>query len=288
MPAYQGAPGSAVKLWPRMGSATMAVPCGSCVGCRADRASEWSRRCMHEASLYPRNCFLTLTYSDGHLPDYGFLCPLDLQLFIKRLRKRKGAGIRFFGCGEYGDVGNRPHYHVLLFNCSFEDAVPCGKSLFESATVSKLWEYGKHTLGECTAASANYVAQYTAKKQYGLAAREEYAVSEDGEVVYKVQPFLRMSNRPGIGAPWLERYREDLKRGFLVVDGEKCAIPRAYVERLKSGAIPGGPALADDLVSRRAEVHRENFNPANVTPERLAAAEVIHVSRSNLYKSRSL
>ena len=35
--------------------------------------------------------------------------------FIKRLRARVGAPIRYFACGEYGDKFSRPHYHVIFF-----------------------------------------------------------------------------------------------------------------------------------------------------------------------------
>ena len=39
------------------------LPCGSCVSCRLAYSRSWAIRCMHEASLHDRNCFLTLTYS---------------------------------------------------------------------------------------------------------------------------------------------------------------------------------------------------------------------------------
>jgi len=44
--------------------ATLALPCGRCIGCRLERARQWSVRVMHEASLYEENCFVTLTYSE--------------------------------------------------------------------------------------------------------------------------------------------------------------------------------------------------------------------------------
>ena len=44
----------------------MQVPCGQCIGCRLERSRQWAIRCVHEASLHPINCFITLTYS----PEY--------------------------------------------------------------------------------------------------------------------------------------------------------------------------------------------------------------------------
>ena len=45
------------------------VPCGRCIGCRLDRSLSWAVRCIHEASLYDENCFITLTFDDKYLGD---------------------------------------------------------------------------------------------------------------------------------------------------------------------------------------------------------------------------
>ena len=106
------------------------MPCGRCSHCRLKRSREWAIRCMHEASLYVPtvdnpsgrgNCFITLTYNNAHLPEHDSLCKRDFQLFMKRLRKRFGSGIRYYMCGEYGGKYGRPLYHALLFNCFFPD-----------------------------------------------------------------------------------------------------------------------------------------------------------------------
>ena len=49
---------------------------------------------MHEASLHDLNCFITLTYKDEFLPPFGSLDYAAPVLFMKRLRKRFGDGIR--------------------------------------------------------------------------------------------------------------------------------------------------------------------------------------------------
>lgn len=92
------------------------VPCGKCLECRIQHARDWADRCVIEAKQYKYNYFVTLTYDDAHLPERNSLNPKDLQLFLKRLRKRfKGVKIRFLASGEYGS-SFRPHYHLILFN----------------------------------------------------------------------------------------------------------------------------------------------------------------------------
>ena len=62
---------------------------------------------------------------------------------MKRVRKFAGSGVRFFGCGEYGDRGGRPHYHGLLFGLDFEDkklwSVRDGYRVYKSDQLEKLW-----------------------------------------------------------------------------------------------------------------------------------------------------
>ena len=49
------------------------LPCGQCIGCRLEYSRQWAIRCMHEASMYDDNCFITLTYDNDHLPSDGSL-----------------------------------------------------------------------------------------------------------------------------------------------------------------------------------------------------------------------
>jgi hypothetical protein len=96
------------------------LPCGRCIGCRLERSRQWAVRCVHEASLHEKNCFITLTYSPENLPKDGSLDVSHFQKFMKRFRKRFGPGIRFFHCGEYGESLSRPHYHACIFGFDFE------------------------------------------------------------------------------------------------------------------------------------------------------------------------
>lgn len=229
---------------------------------------------MHEARLYDHNIFVTLTYDEDHLPADGSLIPRHLQLFIKRLRKaaatsgtvlqRAGRGIRFFASGEYGDVSGRPHYHALLFNCALADKQLVGKDLYRSEWLSKIWTLGEHMIGEVTPASANYVAQYSMKK---LGSR----LNCDADGVVRQPPFLRMSRRPGIGHDFVARHSADLAGGFLVYDGKRGPMPRAYKRKLD-------PEIVASFEASIAAERRRHPSDKN-HPARLLAAEIIARSR---------
>ena len=126
------------------------IPCGHCLGCKLDYAKRWAERIMAEASSWPVNCFITLTYNDNHIrrnnAGKATLCERDVQLFLKRLRKKqKGVGsamnedgetqnpIRYFYCGEYGTKNHRPHYHIIIFNWQPKDMKPYKKYITDQS-----------------------------------------------------------------------------------------------------------------------------------------------------------
>lgn len=222
---------------------SLELGCGRCVGCRLGRASSWAIRCQHEAQLFERNAFLTLTYDDEHVPQHGSLRYSDVQKFFKRLRKRRRGvepgpngkfPIRFFVAGEYGEQSWRPHYHALLFNFDFADKSGFGEGTFRSAELEALWPFGSSLLGSVTPASAAYVARYSLKKVYGQKANDFYSwVDEATGEVCEVRPeFCVMSRKPGLGSWWLDRYRSDvLPCDYVVVEGRKCKVPRYYLDQ---------------------------------------------------------
>lgn len=133
-----------------------------------------------ELSCYPFSTFATLTYDDAHYPPGGNLVPRDLQLFLKRLRKRlQGRDIRYFAVGEYGEARGRPHYHLVLF----------GVGKHELKEVEGCWNLGYVYLGDVTMQSARYVAGYVIKGW----------TKDRPELAGRVPEFARMSRRPGIG-----------------------------------------------------------------------------------------
>lgn len=212
------------------------IPCGQCIGCRLERSRQWAIRCVHEASLYENNCFITLTYSPENLPSDNSLHKDHFQKFMKRLRKAFGQKIRFFHCGEYGENFARPHYHACLFNIDFKDKELIRNQrnikLYKSKTLEKIWPYGYSTIGDVTFESAAYVARYVTKKVTGKKALEHYTTIDysTGQILNERSPeYVTMSRKPGIGKPWLEKYQTDVyPDDFIVLRNKKLKPPKYY------------------------------------------------------------
>lgn len=266
------------------------LPCGRCIGCRIERSRSWALRCVHEASLYDKNCFITLTYDDEHIDPDGSLKKRDFQLFMKKLRKRHCGDkkvrmpdgelrrpIRFFQCGEYGDKLGRPHHHALLFNFDFQDRVLLyaknGVMHYHSIELESIWENGLCEVGDLTFQSAAYVARYVMKKVNGDRAFEHYneVDHETGEITRQVVPeYITMSRRPGIGAAWFDRFKSDVyPKDFVTEDGKVFKTPSYYdklLERIDADELDN---IRQDR-RRKAESRREDH-----TLSRLRVQEAI-------------
>lgn len=296
--AYRGSGGQVVfSSKEGFGDRPLDLPCGSCTGCLVKRSREWAFRCMHEAQVHaktclcgcqrvggvPRNSFLTLTYTnditwrDGvryGLPADGSLDIRHWQLFAKRLRKARGP-FRFLMVGEYGGKTYRPHYHAIVFGQDFSDdrvriANPKGKDpLYNSASLDSLWGHGYCSIGSVSFASAGYVARYCLNKRGHKVQTERYRRIDvaTGEEYYVAHEFTSMSRRPGIGASWFARFRDDVfPSDELVVDGRKYGVPRFY------DTLEGEVSMVDVKAARvrKALKFRED-----ATAERLRVREQI-------------
>nr|UQB76405.1 replication associated protein [Flumine microvirus 14] len=221
------------------------LPCGKCIACRLEYSRQWAIRGVHEASFHSANCFLTLTFDDAKVDAFDFepsfdsydcygvddrtytLVRRDFQLFMKRLRKRFGSGIRYMHCGEYGEELGRPHHHVILFGFDFSDKVPFEEAsssfmLKRSPALEELWPFGFSSVGEANFETIAYVARYVTKKVNGSTADDHY--------LGRLPEFMSMSRRPGIGRDWIDSNVDDvLANDFIVVrNGIKSSPPRYY------------------------------------------------------------
>lgn len=183
-------------------------------------------RCLHEMDSHEDSIFVTLTYSDEHIPEFQSLKKADLQKFFKRLRKRLGdRKIRYFACGEYGEQSQRPHYHCIIFGLSLD--------LDDVQLVIDSWPFcdwsvpaiRRQSFGLAEPDSISYVAQYIDKKYSGDKAEEEY-YAKNRESVFKVASL-------GIGRDFCDLHVDTLRaNGTINYRGSKVNLPRYYLKRL--------------------------------------------------------
>lgn len=265
--------------------ASLFLPCGRCVGCRLERSRQWAVRMMHEAQMYDRSSFVTMTYDQAHLPPHGSLHYPHWQTFMKAWRKRYGP-TRFFCAGEYGGLLGRPHFHAALFGVWPSDCKPWRKSesghqLFRSEVMEQVWGRGSVEIGELTFESAAYMARYCLEKITGDLAEDHYrrVDPETGEVVRLVPEFARMSLRPGIGARWYSRFGgRVLDHDNVITNGHPAKPPRYYdvLSERKD------PHRFDEIREERAS--RARVNAAEGTDDRLRVREAVAQARVNLKK----
>lgn len=266
------------------------VPCGQCIGCRLERSRQWAIRCVHEARQHEDvngNAFITLTYRDERVPPGASLNKIHFQKFMKRLRKALSPiKIRFFHCGEYGEINARPHYHACIFGYSFPDKeflknTDTGEKLYISKILVDAWiepdgkdlpppnnwvgyynpkSYGYSTIGNVTFESAAYVARYITKKITGDKAESHYA-GRDPE-------YTTMSRRPGIGKNWYDEFNGDVfPSDEVVLRGKQMRPPRFYDKQLEKS----DPALYEKIkLDRKAEAVK---NAPDNTTRRLLTKE---------------
>lgn len=189
------------------------VGCGHCLECLNVHRLQWTHRLLDELSCHDLSCFITLTYSETD----GNLNPTDLKNFLKRLRKAiEPVRIRYYACGEYGSNFKRPHYHVAVFGFDFPDKIPFrrdrkGFYMSRSSLLESLWKFGFSSILPACLGTFNYVTKDMQK----------LLPPPEG----KLPPFIRASNRPGIGA---NGWNRSLTDGLLWHDGRSVNLPRYY------------------------------------------------------------
>lgn len=221
------------------------VPCGKCAACLSNQRQQWIQRLLYEFKAAKTAAFVTLTYAPEHVyrnaNNVMSVNKRDVQLFLKRFRKKYGEGIRYFCISEYGDDPHktmRPHYHMLLFNYPPMEYILLAKRINEiwkkTDTFFQLEEVAKPILGE----RIGYVAGYA--------------------VTRKVAPpgadpnFMLCSRRPGIGSCYLTPARQEyhFKTGNMSVKTETGTYPLHRYFRSK---------VTDDSTRERQEENYRSY-----------------------------
>lgn len=234
------------------------IDCNKCEGCRARARTDWATRIYHEAQMWERNCFITLTYDDQHLPEA--IQKSDIQKFIKRLRHQSDRQIRYFAVGEYGENTRRPHYHAIIFNEDFMSSqyyYSINDSMYGNKELENIWGMGQVTVSLYNPRRGSYTAGYTTKK------------------INDIDTFNLMSTRPPIGMSWVRKNHDNLRRlEKVIIEGKELPIPRVYLNWLKG--VEEFDKIKENL--------REAAKPLN--DSKLRAKKAHYLAQQNLRKHR--
>lgn len=206
--------------------------CGQCLPCRINRKRTWAARIILESLAYSESSFVTLTYDADNVPPFHSLSKDHWREFTK------GIGYRYFGCGEYGSLSSRPHYHFVLFG------LPAVRA--EDFAASR-WPYGFVCARPFAREHAAYTASYVTKKWIASSPMDK-----------RIPEFAHMSRRPGIGVPGLAPWLRWLStcEGSRVI-AQDLDVPKTV--RINGSIYPLGRLLVDRL---RSELDVVRDNPA--------------------------
>lgn len=194
------------------------VPCGKCGSCIQAKRLDWAVRLYYEALEAVQMAFITFTYEEKNLSyadcDQAVLNYADLRNFWKSARKA-GFNFRYFGVGEYGEKGGRPHFHALVFT---------GVNDIDWNVFCNIWRFGFTHIGEVTNASIMYVTKDMLKEV------DQYDYLEP-----EFRPQVRMSK--GIGKAYIKKCRnwhknDYLERDNIFFEGRLTRMPRYYRDKI--------------------------------------------------------
>lgn len=234
------------------------IPCRNCIGCRLDYSRQWANRGYLEAKYHKNNYFITLTYDEEHIPIpkeittkngitftneenwNGCLEPKHIEKFLHDLRQRiklkyGDYKIKYMACGEYGDKGARPHYHLIIFGLElpietfYKPRIINNETYWQNTEIEKCWKHGISNITEASWNNIAYTARYITKKINGKDSDETYAS------IGKIKEFFRVSK--GIGKQYFEDNIERItKTGNVTIKNtngaQNTSVPHYYLDLL--------------------------------------------------------
>jgi len=164
--------------------------CGQCPYCLGIRKKIWMTRIKLEQLLHETSIFITLTYDPKKYSGES-LEKRHTQLFWKSYRQSVSPRkLRYYLCGEYGEISGRPHYHAIVFGGRVDD----------EAVVQASWDYGFVQVGDISDGGIDYVTKYVQKGMHRNKTQKQKSYLKE-----RTPEFCLTSRRPGIGVGVLEQ-----------------------------------------------------------------------------------
>lgn len=221
---------------------TIKVPCGVCPECLSKYRNDMSKRIIYEMEKSYNPVFLTLTYSNDRLPAGGNLSKDDAKRFVKYLANHLPFEYTYYLCGEYGDMFERPHYHVCVMPKVEHDFFDWDTFLKSAWFPDCITDVLPLLPERCA-----YCCKYSCK---------QLGVNYSG----RVKPFRLFSKSLGVGL--IDEFGDLIKKsGVPELDG--FALSRYYAQKLFS---PSFLRIYYDRKARKYvdEVYKEHDNPERV------------------------
>ena len=151
--------------------------------------------------------------------------------------------------------------------------------------MEKLWPYGFATIGELNFDIAAYTAGYILKKITGNASLDAYLRNDEyGVAFWVLAPYVTMSLKPGIGADFYEKFKNDFfpsDESPVPGKGIINKVPR-YYETILAHENPQLLEVVKKVRQEFIKTHGDDF-----TPERLKAKYECQKARQ-IRKQRTL
>ncbi|QCS36376.1 replication initiator protein [Capybara microvirus Cap3_SP_320] len=182
----------------------------------------WLERSKYERQKFDGvGAFVTFTYDDIHvrdLIDFRFENPSpslrrsDFHKYIDSIRHSCPVRFSYIGCGEYGDLFRRPHYHCIFFGLDFASF---------GAYLKRHWRFGSVKVLPVRDGSVRYVLKYLMSSVNGPLRSELYFD------VGLEPPFVTRSKGFGSGL-YFDNFESISRDGFIRKGSRIIPVPAYY------------------------------------------------------------
>lgn len=203
-----------------------------------DKQQSWCFRIDQEIRFSNVSLFVTLTYDDDHLiwgTNEAIPYKRHLQLHFKQLRKQlEPRSLKYYAVAEFGDHGNRPHFHYILFYSGNMDRFKLMQ------LIKSKWPHGIETRVYPVSGAQGYVTKYILKFD---------------QRDHEVPPYSMISHGIGLGylSPAMIKYHRDNLLSFATKPGGyRISLPRYYKDKIFT-------QLDKLIMKKRADLYRRDL-----------------------------